>query len=333
MAKRRLTRRQTSHVKRIQQRRIARAKRRGRDSPGAMEAAPLGPETLGRVIANFGASLIVQGESGTTLRCVPRANLQLLVSGDRVVYQAAGETEGVVTALLPRDTVLERPDFSARPKPLAANIDRMVVVTAVQPELDLYLLDRYLVAAELAGTPPLILVNKTDLADHESLKSIRRRVSDYERMGYCVLFVSTKREHGLDELLADLSGHTCIFVGQSGVGKSSLIKALLPDREIRIGELSEASGQGRHTTTATMLYHLPSGGDLIDSPGVREFGLFETDPHRIADGFVEFSPYLGRCRFRDCHHNAEPGCALREGVRAGEITARRLESYHRIVGG
>lgn len=332
MAKRRLTRRQTSHVQRIQQRRIDRANRRTKEEQQASESRQLGPEAVGQVIANFGASLIVESQDGVTLRCAPRANLELLVSGDRVVYQASTDTEGVVTALLPRDTVLTRPDFSGNPKPLAANINRIVVVAAVRPELDLFLLDRYLVASELAGTPAQIVVNKIDLADDSTIDSIRQRTAYFQSIGYPVLFASTKRDHGLDMLLAELADHTSIFVGQSGVGKSSLIKALLPDQEIRIGKLSAASGQGRHTTTSTMLYHLPSGGDLIDSPGVREFGLFETDAHRIAAGFVEFAAHMNRCRFRDCHHNAEPGCALRAAVDQGEIDPRRLESYHRIVG-
>ncbi len=333
MAKRKLTRRQAGHVQRIQKRRLARAKQRAGELHQNLESDSLGPEEIGRVIANFGASLIVEDTAGHNLRCVPRANLELLVSGDRVVYQRTQNNEGVITALVPRDTVLTRPDFSGQPKPLASNIDRIVVVSAVRPELDLFLLDRYLVAAELMGVPPLVIVNKIDLADDEAMTAIRERVSTFRNIGYPVLFASTKRDHGLDELLAELVDHTNIFVGQSGVGKSSLIKALLPDQEIRIGNLSEASGQGRHTTTTTMLYHLPSGGDLIDSPGVREFGLFESDPQQIAAGFVEFASVLGHCRFRDCRHRAEPGCALREAVDTGTIDARRLESYHRIVEG
>lgn len=333
MPKRRLTRRQTSHVHRIQQRRLARARQRAEESHDSLNDQPLSQERIGRVIANFGASLVVENDIGESTRCVPRANLALLVSGDRVVYQTTPGGEGVVTALVPRETLLTRPDSSGQSKPLAANINRIVIVAAVQPEMDLFLLDRYLVAAELFAIPPLIIVNKIDLADADTLRHLRDQTRYFEEMGYPRRFVSTKREHGLDELFAELAGHTSIFVGQSGVGKSSLIKAVIPDQEIRIGTLSEASGQGRHTTTTTMLYHLPTGGEVIDSPGVREFGLFETDPQRIASGFQEFHSLLGKCRFRDCRHKAEPGCALRAAAEEGRIDPRRLESYHRIVGG
>lgn len=332
MAKRRLTRRQAQHVKRIQERRVARAKARARAADHRIDDDRLGPEEIGRVLANFGASLMVETADGDAVRCVPRANLELVVSGDHVVTQRNGEREGVVTALLARRNELSRPDFSGRLKPLAANLDRLVVVAALQPTLDLHLIDRYLTAAELLGAAqPLLVINKIDLADAAQLAALKENVAPYTRIGYQAIYASTKREHGLDELLAALVGHVSVLVGQSGVGKSSLIKALLPGQEIRIGDLSEASGQGRHTTTATMLYHLPSGGDLIDSPGVREFGLYEKDPQRLAEGFVEFRPLLGRCRFRDCRHEVEPGCALREAAQNGEIDARRLASYLALV--
>lgn len=330
MAARRLTRRQAQHVKRIQERRLARAGERARSSI-VPDTNALGAEEIGQVLANFGASLMVEDRAGAVLRCVPRANLDLAVSGDRVVFQRIDEHEGVATALVPRATELSRPDYSGRLKPLAANIDRLAVVAAVRPALDTHLVDRYLTAAELLGADPLLVLNKIDLAEEADLHNLRELVSVYEKIGYQVIYASTKLAHGLDELFEALAGHTSILVGQSGVGKSSLIKALLPDQAIRIGNLSRASGQGRHTTTSTMLYHLPTGGDLIDSPGVREFALYEKDPALLAEGFVEFRPLLGRCRFRDCRHEVEPGCALREAVAQGKIDARRLASYLALV--
>lgn len=331
MAARRLTRRQAQHVERIQERRLARAKQRAHPLDSSAGADQLGPEEIGLVLANFGASLVVEDTQGRTVRCVPRANLELVVSGDRVVIQHIDQQEGVVTALVPRRTELSRPDFSGRLKPLAANTDRMAVVTALQPALDAHLVDRYLAAAELSGIAPLIVVNKIDLAADRDLAALREQLAPYTRIGYPVIYASTQREHGLDELFHALAGHTGILVGQSGVGKSSLIKAMVPDQSIRIGALSQASGHGRHTTTSTMLYHLPTGGNLIDSPGVREFGLYEKDPTRLAEGFIEFRPFLGHCRFRNCGHEVEPGCALRAAVEQQRIDERRLASYRAIV--
>lgn len=331
MANRRLTRRQAHHVQRIQERRLARVKQRTQSNTDDSEANQLGSEEIGQVLANFGSSLMVENGQGEVIRCVPRANLELMVSGDRVVFQHINGSEGVVTALVPRRTELSRPDYGGRLKPLAANIDRLVVVAAVQPAFDEHLIDRYLAAAELLGAAPLVVVNKIDLADEGVRKTLHEQMSVYERIGYQVVYTSTRRKHGLDELFRALSGHTSILVGHSGTGKSSLIKALLPEQMIRIGDLSEASGQGRHTTTSTMLYHLPTGGDLIDSPGVREFRLYEKDPQRVAEGFIEFRPFLGHCRFRDCRHETEPGCALRDAVKQNRIDERRLASYRIIV--
>lgn len=328
---RRLTRRQAQHVKRIQERRLARAEQRIHEQLTVKEDNRLGPEEIGVVLANFGSSLMVEDQSSRLVRCVPRANLDLIVSGDQVVMQHETESDGVVTALVPRRNELTRPDASGRLKPLAANVDQLVVVAAVRPNVDTHLIDRYLAAAELLGATPLVVINKIDLVGDDELNVLQKLTTPYQRIGYHVIYASTKKAHGLDELFSALTSHTSILVGQSGVGKSSLIKALLPDQMIRIGDLSEASGQGRHTTTSTMLYHLPTGGDLIDSPGVREFGLYEKDPARLAEGFIEFRPYIGRCRFRDCRHDVEPGCALRRAIESGEIEAGRLASYLTLV--
>lgn len=332
MARRRLTTRQARHVQRIQERRLTRAQRRAQASEQRAGPDPLGPERIGRVIANFGGSVRLEDENRRTVNCVVRANLGLPVCGDRVVWQPDSANEGVVTALMPRTSVLARPDFNGHLKPLAANLDRIFVVTAPVPILDEPLIDRYLVAAELAQITPLLVVNKIDLLDAPQLAAVGRQMAVFEQVGYRVIYASTRQAHRLDALMDELVGHTSILVGQSGVGKSSLIKALLPDRAIRIGALSGASGQGVHTTTATMLYHVPHGGDLIDSAGVREFGLSDRDPARLAQGFIEFRPYLGRCQFRDCRHGVEPGCAIRHAVTMGRIDARRLASYERIVG-
>ena len=185
-------------------------------------------------------------------------------------------------------------------------------------------------AAEHQGIEPLILLNKQDLLEPTNAQTIEALLSIYPDIGYRVLRTSTKRDAGLLPLQHSLDGHTSVFVGQSGVGKSSLVNAL-PGTNTRVGEMSAATGKGRHTTTTAKLFHMPCGGDLIDSPGIRDFGLSHLDRDSIAQGFVEFRPYLGACKFRDCKHRADPGCALVEAVANGAISQRRFDSYHHQV--
>jgi ribosome biogenesis GTPase len=207
----------------------------------------------------------------------------------------------------------------------------MLIVSSVLPELSLNIIDRYLVAAETLKIAPLIVLNKIDLLEAEQLAQYREWLTAYEKIGYKVLFVSKQTGEGIAALEAELSDRINIFVGQSGVGKSSLVNALMPQFNVEEGEISENSGLGQHTTTASRLYHIPSGGDLIDSPGVREFGLWHLEPEAITQAFVEFQPYLGGCKFRDCKHLDDPGCILVEAVEKGEINEIRFENYHKIL--
>jgi ribosome biogenesis GTPase len=206
-------------------------------------------------------------------------------------------------------------------------------VAAPQPAHDAFLIDRYLVAAELAGATPLVVINKSDLLDPQSADAPGDALREYAAIGYGTLLTSVREDSGIDKLAQILVNRTSILVGQSGVGKSSLINRLLPELDIQIGKLSDASGQGRHTTTATTLYHLPQGGNLIDSPGVRDFRLGETAPADLAHGYREFRPYLGLCRFQDCRHLSEPGCAVKAAMRKGVISERRLASYTQLANG
>ncbi len=288
------------------------------------------PRQTGLVIVNYGKSLLVEAAGRNLVRCVARRNLPQTVSGDRVLWEPVGEQEGVISKIEPRRTVLQRADGANRTRALAANIDRIVIVAAAQPALDAFLIDRYLIAAELAGTTPLLVINKCDLFDPDA-EGPASCVRGYAAIGYDTLLTSAMRNTGIEALAQALADRTSILVGQSGVGKSSLINRLLPKLDILIGKLSEASGQGRHTTTTTTLYHLPHGGDLIDSPGVRDFRLGETAAADLARGFREFRPYLGHCRFQDCRHLAEPDCAVKEAVSAGTIDARRLTSYRDLM--
>jgi ribosome biogenesis GTPase len=179
----------------------------------------------------------------------------------------------------------------------------------------------------------LIVINKSDLLTPETRGNIEAQLADYTALGYDVLFTSALHNTGIEAFAKHLTGRTSILVGQSGVGKSSLIQRLLPDRDITVGRLSTASGLGRHTTTATTLYRLPCGGRLIDSPGVRDFRLGKVSAASLGGGFREFTPYLGQCRFNDCRHHSEPGCAVRAALAAGSISMRRMESYLRLMQG
>ncbi|HEY9147750.1 MAG TPA: small ribosomal subunit biogenesis GTPase RsgA [Gammaproteobacteria bacterium] len=331
MSKRKLNRRQQWRAEKIQQERLQRAQRKQVRAVSDDDNAALGEEQEGLVIASYGASLEVEAHDGTTVRCQLRQNLPLLVVGDRVIWQAAGEG-GVVTARLERRTQLARPDAHGELKALAANIDQILVVAAPAPLYSADLINQYLAAAELTGIAPLLVFNKIDLIDAENREQVEALLAIYRHIGYPVISASTKREHGLDLIIEHLKGHTSVFVGQSGVGKSSLVQALLPQASISVGELSSQSGLGQHTTSTARLYHLPAGGQVIDSPGVREFRLWPMSRQQLAHGFIEFAPYLGQCKFRDCSHQHEPGCALQQALKQGHISALRLQSYQKIAG-
>ncbi len=328
MAKRRLSQRQIERIRAIQERRRAKLETR------TQQALTEHDEDMAReglVVARHGADLAVADGSGHIHHCLSRQNIGHPVCGDRVVWQPAGADRGVVTALLPRDSTLSRPDYSGRDKPLAANISRLVVVLAPEPEPSEYLLDQYLVATEQIATEQnrvqaLIALNKIDLLQGEDEARFLRRFAHYEAIGYPLIAVSARREHGLDALVDALKGQTAILVGQSGVGKSSLINALLPDLDLQVGRLSDATGLGRHTTSAATLYDLPAGGSLIDSPGVRSFRLGKLDVRELEYGFRELRPYIGHCRFADCRHRQEPGCAVRQALERGEINPIRLDN-------
>ena len=240
--------------------------------------------------------------------------------------------KGIVEAVHERTSVLTRPDFYDGVKPIAANINQIVIVSAILPELSLNIIDRYLVACETLHVEPIIVLNKIDLLDDEGMAFVNEQMDIYRHIGYRVLMVSSRTKDGLKPLEEALTDRISIFAGQSGVGKSSLLNNLLGlQEEILTNDVSDNSGLGQHTTTASRLYHFPHGGDVIDSPGVREFGLWHLEPEQITHGFVEFHDYLGHCKYRDCKHDTDPGCAIREAVEKGAIAETRFENYHRIL--
>ena len=334
MSKRTLTRKQRWRIEKIQSERNARAQKREEKIAREFQSDALGPEQQGLIIAHYGAQLDIEplDAPGETYRCHLRANLPPLVTGDHIVWRASVKDDmGVVVALSERSSLLSRPDPRGQLKPVAANIDYIVLVIAPVPTPYPNLIDRYLVAAETVHITPVILLNKTDLLDDASRIQLDDMLTDYEQLGYRVLRASTQTADGLSELKQLLKEHTSVFVGQSGVGKSSLVNKLLPGVETKVGSLSENTGKGTHTTTAAKLFHFPDGGMLIDSPGIREFGLWHMKPADVLHGFCEFRPFIGRCKFRDCQHKQEPGCALRQALLNGDIQSRRMNSYNSIL--
>jgi ribosome biogenesis GTPase len=324
LAQRKLTKRQKERIRHIQDKR--RRHLSGQKEHSSEQDGDLDPSE-GRVVTRHGRNLLVADRDGELFLCQFRQNIGHAVCGDRVVWHPTGAQAGVVTALLERESVLARPDYSGREKPLAANISQLVVVIAPQPEPSEYLLDQYLVTAETIGISAMITLNKSDQLSTSDAELWKRRFEVYKNIGYPVIWVSAREEHGLDPLVECLKQQTSILVGQSGVGKSSLVKALLPNQEIQIGRLSDATGLGRHTTSTTTCYDLPQGGYLIDSPGVRSFRLVKLTRDQLERGFREFEPFLGHCQFRDCRHEQEPGCGLKEAVEKGLVDRRRWENF------
>jgi ribosome biogenesis GTPase len=284
----------------------------------------------GLVIGHRGKGLLVEDSDSNVFLCHTRRRLGSVAVGDRVIWKAESGDTAVVERILPRRSLLSRPGAREKQRPFAANIDTMYIVCAPEPEPDFLLVDQCVVMCEHNKITPHLILNKVDIATEQQLDYLNPAFQVYADIGYSVFQTSAHTGQEMSRLEAALNDHTSILTGQSGVGKSSLTLKLLPEREIRIGGLSEASGHGKHTTTAATLYHLPTGGDLIDSPGLAVFGLAGISQQQLAWGYREFRSYIEQCRFNDCKHQQDKGCAVAEAVQQTSISQGRYQRYLKL---
>ena len=284
------------------------------------------PLLRGQVVAVHGRHYLVELTDGETLACFPRGKKSLVACGDRVSVLRSAPGQGVIEAVDPRRSLLYRSD-QYRQKLIAANVTQMVIVLAAVPSFYEELLNRCLVAAECQSIAALIVLNKFDLAEPSAraLEGLRL----YADLGYPVLPLVAKLD--VSPLRGHLAGHTSVLVGQSGMGKSTIINALMPDARAAVSDISLALDSGRHTTTHARLYRLDADSALIDSPGMQEFGLMHLGEDDLQHGFVEFRAHLGHCRFNDCRHRGEPGCAIEAAIALGQIDPRRLQCYRKVL--
>jgi len=279
----------------------------------------------GRVIANFRAAVAVQLDSGELVRAMPLTKIPLLVAGDVVDVEAER-----IIHLHERATVLQRGDARGKPRPLAANLTHLVIVSAHPPGIDTLLIDQFCVAAENAGILPIIILNKIDLYEQSERRKLDMILKVYSQMGYHALAVSRDSAEGMQVLLDVLQDKSVAFVGASGVGKSSLIKFLLPDRDVREGAISTATGFGSHTTSVTYWYEMGQGS-IIDSPGVRQFTFAELNSVDVRNGYVDIARAGQDCKFANCSHRHEPNCAVKQSVDDGTIAQWRYDNYIKLT--
>ncbi|WP_144156887.1 ribosome small subunit-dependent GTPase A [Paraburkholderia sp. BCC1885] len=301
---------------------------------GRSPKAPRAPSTTrvgGLVIAAHGRHYLVAPEDGgAMLQCFPRGKRSEVAVGDRVLYEPTSADQGVIVEIGERRNLLYRSD-QYKSKLFAANLDQLLIVLATEPHFSEDLLGRALVAAEANELKPLIVLNKTDVT--AELAGARARLARYQALGYTVveLSIKTQPDAARAALEEHLHGHATLLLGQSGMGKSTLVNLVVPNAEVATREISTALNSGRHTTTFTRLYPLPDGGALIDSPGFQEFGLHHLTEGKLERAFPEFRPLLPNCRFYNCHHLQEPGCAILEAVADGRIAPARHALYAQLV--
>ena len=333
MSQRKLNRHQTRRTEKNQHARAERANQQQRNLNAQSQSGDLSSEQKGLVICRYSQHFEVQALEGASQgqihQCHARTNLGSIVVGDKVVWRAGVDHTGVIESRLERHSLLERPDNFGKLKPVAANIDQMLIVIAPEPEPQANLIDRYLVAAELMKIRPIIVLNKSDLLNADNQTTLDTLLQRYQQLDYQSIKISSEQGTDLSGLSTLIQQHTSIVVGQSGVGKSSIINALLPNAKLPVGGLSNNTGEGTHTTTQAKLLHLNDGGQLIDSPGIRDFSLWHINTAQLQQGYIDIAQFIGHCRFRNCQHQSEAGCAILQAVEQGQIDPARFASYQR----
>lgn len=302
----------------------------------------------GLVVCHYGKEVDIENSLNKIIRCNLRQNLPPIAVGDNVHFEMntaqllgeAQEPTGIVTKLLPRRSLLERTSLtnfnsSNKAKPIAANLDQLLIIIAPEPAPQSYLIDQFIIIAEVCKLKTILIFNKYDLYqnldDKQSIHEYGKLLALYKQLGYPILKISAAHDKNSNVLMDALADKTSILVGQSGVGKSTITQKLAPESNILTGAISEKSLLGKHTTTTAKMYHLTNNANLIDAPGIREMGVAHLDRYSIEQAYIEFRPHLGHCKFNDCSHEHEPHCALKQALANKEITEVRWANYKKFI--